>query len=75
MSLLVNRVESLVVIVVGTCIILLRKNIFHIFVNYASKNAIDFSAIQQRILLIIIWTIGIVGIFGGIIRLLKTILK
>lgn len=75
MSSLINLVDSIIIIIVGGCIILLRKHIFRIFLDYASKNMLNFTDVQQRAVLIIIWVIGIVGVLGGIFRLIKIILK
>jgi Na+-driven multidrug efflux pump len=68
-------IESLIGLGIGGCIILSRTQIAQIFLNYATKNSIDYTLTLQKILQIIIWVIGITFILGGIFQLIKVLSK
>ncbi len=67
-------VESLVGLILGICLIFGRMQVAKIFKDYAIKNT-GCTDIQQKILFIIIWLIGIVFILGSIFQITKLILR
>lgn len=69
-----NIIMDLIFIALGICLIFGRMEIGKIFKDYAIKRAL-YTDVQQRILFIIIWVIGIVFIFGGTFQLLKIMIR
>lgn len=70
-----SLIESLAGLGIGSCIIFARTHIAQIFINYATKNSINYTATQQKVLFIILWVVGIVFIFGGIYQIIKMIAR
>lgn len=64
-------IEGLAGFIIGSCIIFARTQIAKIFVNYATKNSINYTVTQEKMLFIILWVIGILFIFGGIFQIIR----
>lgn len=68
-------IESIVGLIIGICIIFGRMQISKLFLNFASKNSLNYTIVQQKMLFIILWIIGIVFICGATFQIAKLLLK
>ncbi len=68
-------VESLVGLILGICLVVGRTGIAKVFSKAASNYEMKYRGSQEKILFIIIWTIGIVFILGSVFQFIKTISK
>lgn len=64
-----NFVVDVIFITLGFCLILGRYQVVKIFRNAVSIHKIPYNKLQENILLIIIWSVGVMFIFGSIIHI------